>query len=114
MAKRPCIEPGCPVLTTRTRCTEHERAKDKARGTRQARGYDAEYDAVGRDYQRRINDGHTFTCWRCSRPLGPQRGLDWQLGHCDDDRDAIHGPECPACNLATRGREGPCPHPRHR
>jgi hypothetical protein len=40
---RPCIEQGCPRLTTGTRCDEHRKAKDRARGTRQARGYGADH-----------------------------------------------------------------------
>ncbi len=31
MALRPCIQPGCPELTARTRCTLHERQRDYAR-----------------------------------------------------------------------------------
>jgi hypothetical protein len=40
-----CLEPGCPSLTNTSRCERHTRERDKARGTRQQRGYDAEYEA---------------------------------------------------------------------
>ena len=101
---RVCLEPGCPTLTERSRCRECERAKDKARGTRQERGYGAEHEALARDYQRRMDNGERFTCWRCGDPLGTVRGRDWQLGHDDLDRSKYRGPECPGCNLATFGR----------
>lgn len=110
-----CAEPGCPELTHGTRCTEHARAKDRARGTRQQRGYDAAFDATGRDYQRRMDAGETLACWRCGQPVGARRGRDWVLGHCDLNRATIHGPEHPGENYATSGRAAnTCPHPSHR
>lgn len=101
-----CIEDGCPKLTRKTRCSEHERAKDKARGTRQQRGYDAEYDAAHRDYQRRMDAGERFDCWRCPELGRPAHIVDprpghWHLGHSNTDRSVIRGPQCPASNLAT-------------
>ena len=75
-----CVEPGCPVLTKRTRCPEHERAKDRARGTRAERGYGAAHDALRADYQRRMNRGEEFDCWRCEDPIDPEH---WHLGHDD-------------------------------
>ena len=104
-----CIVAGCPSLTKATRCTEHERARDKARGTRQARGYGALHVRLRADYQRRMDRGEAFTCWRCGGPINPN---DWTLGHCDADRRRYHGPECPPCDYATAGRER-CPHGSH-
>lgn len=40
---RSCIETGCGRLTSRTRCTEHERGRERGRGTPSARGYDHGY-----------------------------------------------------------------------
>jgi 5-methylcytosine-specific restriction protein A len=34
-----CTVPGCPILTTEGRCTEHRREADRARGTASERGY---------------------------------------------------------------------------
>lgn len=110
MKHRPCLEPGCGRITSRTRCHEHERAKDRARGTRQERGYDVEHDTVGRVYQQRLDAGERFTCWRCDHPIeGTRRGVDWQLGHDDVDRSIHRGPEHPSCNLATSGRDHTSP-----
>lgn len=113
MAKRVCAESGCPELidagTRDGRCDQHRRDRDKARGTRQERGYDAAHEHLRFDYQRRINQGERFTCWRCGQPIDPR---NWTLGHCDDDRTTYHGPECPPCDYATAGRTR-CPHPSH-
>ncbi|GEB16677.1 hypothetical protein SAMN05421671_4106 [Pimelobacter simplex] len=105
-----CLEPGCPTLTKATRCAKHTRAKDRARGTRQERGYDAAHDRLRAEHQRRMDAGERFTCWRCRKPIDPN---NWTLGHCDDDRSRYHGPECPPCDYATSGRAR-CPHRTHR
>jgi hypothetical protein len=100
---RVCAEPECPALTDGTRCDEHRKARDKARGTRQKRGYDAAYDRLRRQYQHRMDSGETFTCWRCVE-LGKPHTVnpdDWHLGHDNDDKSVIRGPQCPASNLAT-------------
>jgi hypothetical protein len=96
-----CLEPGCPTLSTRTRCPEHDRAKDRARGTRQQRGYDNAHDTLRATYQRRMDRGETFHCWRCGDPIDPRR---WHLGHDDHDRTRYRGPECVPCSTATSGR----------
>ena len=99
-----CAEPGCPALTRSTRCTEHTRQRDHARGTRQQRGYDAEHDRLRAAYQRRMDAGERFTCWRCGRDLEP--GAPWDLGHDDLDRSIHRGPEHVACNRPTASRRG--------
>ena len=101
-----CIVAGCPSLTKTTRCTTHARAKDRARGTRQARGYDADHDRLRASYQARMDAGEVFQCWRCG---GTIDRLRWHLGHDDHDRSKYRGPECVPCNTATSGR-GISPH----
>lgn len=104
-----CAEGGCPVLTTNARCPAHTRERDKARGTRRQRGYDAEYDAQRKADVRRMAAGEVLTCWRCARVVLPH---EYSLGHCDDDRSVIHGPEhLTQCNLANT--RGGCPHESH-
>jgi hypothetical protein len=50
MARRPCIEAHCQrlALPGKARCSSHNaersRARDRRRGTRQQRGYDAAYE----------------------------------------------------------------------
>lgn len=112
MARRPCAEPGCPVITEHTRCPTHTRDRDKARGTRQARGYDATYDAERAAWQRRLDTGEKITCWRCSEqgqphPVDPTH---WHLGHDNHDRTIIRGPQCTQSNLTDAGRHTPRPH----
>lgn len=111
MAKRVCIEPGCPTVSDSTRCPACTRAKDKARGTRQQRGYDVHHDRLRAAWQRKLNAGAIVYCWRpdCGKRINPH---NWTLGHCDTDRNRYHGPECPPCDYAVTGRTG-CPHESH-
>lgn len=104
-----CSEPGCPEVQTETRCLEHRRQRERARGTRQQRGYDAEHDKLRARYQSYMDAGFAYRCWRCGQPIDP---ANWTLGHCDIDRSKHHGPECPPCDYATTGRTG-CPHVSH-
>lgn len=107
---RVCIVSGCGELTPKTRCPEHARAKSRDAGTKQQRGYDAEYDRQRRADIARLERGEVLTCWRCGTVVYPH---DYSLGHCDDDRTIIHGPEhLKQCNLANT--RGGCPHPDHR
>lgn len=104
-----CAEHGCPVLTDTTRCPPHTRERDRARGTRQQRGYDAAYDIRRNADVRAMANGAVLTCWRCGAVVMPH---DYSLGHCDDDRRLIHGAEhLRGCNLANT--RGGCPHPMH-
>lgn len=101
MAKRVCAEAGCPTLTTSTRCPDHTHQRDRARGTKAERGYGADFQRQRRAWQQRIDNGQRVTCWRCGAEL---TGRGWHLGHDDDDRDVIRGPECVGCNLSAAGR----------
>lgn len=102
-----CVEPGCPVLTKRTRCPEHERAKDRARGTRAERGYGAEHVARRKAWVPLVATGNV-RCWRCGEFIAA--GAAWDLGHDDADRARYRGPEhvgreCrKGGNRATSGR----------
>ena len=98
---RVCAEPGCPELQPESRCLEHRRQGERKRGTRQQRGYGAEHDRLRADYQRRMDKGERFTCWRCTKPIDP---ASWDLGHHDQDRSIYRGPECVSCNRATKSR----------
>ena len=95
-----CIVAGCPSLTKATRCTEHERARDKARGTRQARGYTAAHVAERKRWEPLVATGNV-KCWRCGEYIPPGA---FDLGHDDRDRSKYRGPECVPCNRATSGR----------
>lgn len=112
MAKHVCAEPGCPNLIDRgVRCPTCTRTRDRARGTRQQRGYDAAYDAEHLAWQRRLDTGEPIQCWRCTelgRPhlVDPRPGR-WHLGHDPADRSIIRGPQCPQSNLADAGGSSP-------
>jgi 5-methylcytosine-specific restriction protein A len=62
--KRPCNHPGCPALTDNRYCDQHRKQEmrryDQDRGTRQERGYTAQWLKVREIYLRR----HPL-CERC-------------------------------------------------
>lgn len=102
MAMRVCSQPGCPTLTRSGKCDRHRREADKARGTRQERGYTAAHQRE-RAQWKRILDRRPWPCARCGEWI--QIGDAWDLGHDDHDRSKWVGPEHPACNRATAGRK---------
>lgn len=91
-----CAEPGCPTLTKSTRCPAHTRAKDKARGTRQERGYDAAYLAQ-LDSPEYVNATHCDECGELFTVDNPKTG-----GHSVALRHGGRGskilPHCRRCN----------------
>ena len=101
MGKRVCSEAGCPVLVDKAgRCPAHTRAKDKARGSRQARGYGAAHDAERRRWAKVIAR-MPVPCARCCEPI--TAGMTWHLDHTDD-RTGYLGPSCAPCNLSAGGK----------
>lgn len=97
-----CREPGCPQLVTGTRCAEHARAFETRRGSRQARGYDAEHDRLRAEWAPAVATG-TVRCAnpRCGRLISPS--AVWDLGHTEDRR-SYRGPEHAKCNRSEGGR----------
>ncbi len=95
---RVCSQPGCPELTTTTYCTEHTRARDRARGTRQQRGYDRAHE------QRRAADlpaAYGKPCPYCQQRMWPHQALDW-----DHTTGGITHASCNRSEGATRGNRG--------
>lgn len=99
--KRNCPKPNCIKVADGRYCTEHNREHEANRGTRQQRGYNAKYDRDRKWWKVRVDLG-LVECWRCSAPLKP--GAPFHLGHDDNDRTIVKGPECPACNLSAAGK----------
>ncbi len=100
MALRVCPVAGCPALIPRG----HQHCPTHRRGSAHQRGYDHTHRTTRADYQRRMNAGERFTCWRCGKPVDPR---DWQLGHDDVDRSVTRGPEhTSGCNLRAAGQAG--------
>jgi len=95
MAMRVCAEAGCPELTKGTRCPTHTRTRDKARGTRQERGYDAAHVRLRASWARKVATGQV-DCARCHKRISPLE--PWHLDHTDD-RSGYLGPSHEACNV---------------
>lgn len=96
-----CSFPTCPIPVPRGRCPEHARAADRARGTRQARGYDAAHDRERRRWAALVSTG-TIPCARCGLTL--QAGQPFELDHADHDRTRHLGPSHPTCNASAAGK----------
>jgi hypothetical protein len=100
-----CSTPGCPELTTARRCEQHRAQAERARGTRQQRGYDAQHDALRRAWAPKVQRGgvhcHAKQCLMPTRLI--LLGQPWDLGHTDD-RTAWTGPEHQPCNRSAGGK----------
>lgn len=99
-ASRVCPVVGCPVLTTGGRCATHRRQVDRARGSRQARGYDRDHELLRKQWAPRVATG-TVACARCSRTI--RAGQAWHLDH-KNDRTGYLGPSHDSCNLSAAGK----------
>lgn len=99
-AKKVCAEPSCPELTNGTRCVKHERARDKARGTRQERGYDKAFERAKRD-PAYVTAAHCTNCGQPFTDTNPKTA-----GHSTAIRDGGTGstiePHCRRCNYGWR------------
>lgn len=98
-ALKVCAEPRCPELTDKRRCDTHTREVDRARGSRQARGYDAGHDRLRRKWKPKVEAG-LVDCARCHRRIRP--GQEWALDHTDD-RTGYLGPSHATCNNSAGG-----------
>lgn len=99
MSLRVCLEPGCPATTSKSRCPQHTRQLDQARGSSTARGYGYDHQQQRARLAPLVATGNV-KCWRCNEYIVG----DFDLGHDDHDRTKYRGPEHPACNRATSGR----------
>ena len=102
MTLRVCPTPRCPeLIPPGGRCPQCAPAKDRARGTRQQRGYGTAHTKLRAQWAPKVATG-TVTCWRCGKRIPP--GSEWDLGHDDDDRTRYRGPEHLACNRSAAGK----------
>lgn len=98
MPLRPCLD--CRRPTNGNRCDQCRRSRDKARGTRQQRGYDADYDEQLRD-PAYLAATHCTTCGDPFTDDNPKTG-----GHSTALRHGGAGspvkPQCARCNFGWR------------
>nr|DAX95575.1 MAG TPA: HNH endonuclease bacteriophage, HNH Endonuclease, DNA.52A [Caudoviricetes sp.] len=104
MARRRCPHQGCPALVPYPGpryCPTHSREREQKRGYSNARGYDRHYRAARARAARLVEAGQA-TCWRCGKPI--EAGETFDLGHVDDARSIIRGPEHVFCNRSGAGK----------
>jgi hypothetical protein len=98
MALKRCLDCFRWATPGKSRCTEHDRARDGARGTSTQRGYGWQHQqAKAHDEQETTPDD---PCPKCGLPLGPP---PWDQGHTKD-RAGYEGPTHIRCNRATARR----------
>lgn len=107
-----CLE--CPAIGRwpRGRCPTHDRARDRARGTRTERGYGSTvldtplgrmtFDQCRREYEQQLAREPMDCADGCGLAIDPN---DWHLGHDEDDRGRIVGPLTSTCNLRAAGQK---------
>jgi len=101
MSKRVCAQPGCATLIDKSGyCPDHARERDKARGTKQQRGYGLAHSKE-RARWARILARTPVPCARCGEPI--LVGDAWHLDH-EDDRLGYLGPSHATCNLSAAGK----------
>lgn len=106
MALRVCAEDHCPTLVPpgarKGRCKTHQRAQDRARGTKAERGYGADHRRGRARWVGRLRSGDIVRCWRCGERILTVEDLHY--GHDDHDRTVHRGPEHGLCNLSAAGK----------
>jgi len=104
---RVCSEPGCPELIEQGardgRCDRHRRARDKARGSRQERGYDHVHELTRAEL---LPLAYGQVCRYCGQRMWPHQHL--VLDHTADRtgyRGIVHADyrDCPAGGNAAEG-----------
>jgi hypothetical protein len=60
--------------------------------------YHGEHEKLRARYQKAMDDGKVFQCWRCTGDVDPAY---WDLGHDDNDHSKWMGPEHVSCNRAV-------------
>ena len=102
---RVCAEPGCPELQLAPRCPAHAREAERARGTRQQRGYDAGHDRLRAKWKPKVDRGEVdcqeTVCLMPMRRILP--GQPWHLCH-DRKTGTYLGPGHVRCNTSEGGK----------
>lgn len=97
---RVCSEPGCGELVEAGKCVAHRREYDKARGTREERGYGTEHRATRAAL---LPEAYGTPCSLCGRYMFPHHKLD--LDHTAD-RKGYRGIVHAHCNRSDGAKRG--------
>lgn len=100
-AKRICAKVGCPSTATGSYCPTHQAEAERARGSREQRGYDHAHRQLRKQWAPKVATGEVI-CGRCGQAIRP--GQSWALDHDDRDRSKYLGPSHATCNNSAGGR----------
>lgn len=100
-ARRICPKPGCPQPAEGRYCPAHNKDYEKARGSRQKRGYGSNHYRQRAVAARQVEAG-LVNCARCGQRIHP--GTEWALDHDDTDRTKYLGPSHKHCNDSAGGK----------
>jgi hypothetical protein len=102
---RGCIEAPCPNLTTRVRCTLHERQRVARRGTRQQQGYGVDHQQAREALRATLPGPCAYGCGRYLTPDGV-----WNAAHVvDGDPSYGYVASCVSCNQRAKRRRRAVP-----
>ena len=94
MAMRPCIEDGCPNLTSTTRCAAHESEHNRKRGSATARGLGYQYQQA----RLRVLRRDVYTCHWCGGPATTANHVKPRIRGGDSSDDNLVA-SCGTCNF---------------
>lgn len=98
MPLRPCLDCGTP--TAGTRCPMHTQARDRARGSAHARGYDRAHQAARAQLELTLPAPCAYGCGTTLHP-----DSDWVAAHIiDGDPTAGWVASCRSCNERAKRR----------
>jgi len=106
----PCLQPGCPQLTTNTRCPTHTAQHEQRRGTRQQRGLGQDHTRNGTAAIQAWVTLHGWTCpgWQTPpHPVQPgqlTRDHITPRHHGGTNHPDNYSPLCLSCNSRKGNR----------
>lgn len=100
---RICPKRGCPKIAVGRYCPTHNSEHEKQRGSREERGYGAEFQRLRRAWAKEVAKG-TVPCGRCGKLIHPN--TPFHLDHDDNDRNnlTLATPSHPHCNTRAGGQ----------
>lgn len=95
-----CAQPGCPKLQPESRCRDHRREREQARGSSTARGYNYQHKVLSEAARAQAVGS---TCHFCDQAI--TEGQPLALDHTED-RSGYRGVVHLSCNASDGAKRG--------